>query len=175
MSDARIGGYTSALFSIARAEGNLAEVEDEIFRIARSMEGSDELRNALADPLIPPAKRQAIVEDLLGGKATTTTTSFVSMLVAADRSKDLPAIAKQLVQRTAVDRSQVVTEIRSAVPLSDDQRARLSAALSKATGKDIAVKVVVDPSLRGGVVAQVGDTVIDGSIATRLAQLKSRL
>jgi F-type H+-transporting ATPase subunit delta len=173
--DARIGGYASALFSIARAEGHLSEVEDEMFRFARALESSDELRSTLSDSLIPPAKRQAIVEDLLGDKTTTTTKSFVSMLVAAGRTRDIGGISDQLVRRTASDKSQTVTEIRSAVALSDDQRARLEAALSQATGKSVAVKVIVDPSLRGGVVAQVGDVVIDGSISTRLAQLKSRL
>ncbi|MEZ5249291.1 MAG: F0F1 ATP synthase subunit delta [Ilumatobacteraceae bacterium] len=74
VSDNRIDGYARALFEIARAEGTIDEVEDELFRFARSYESSDELRNALTDEQIPAAKRQAIVEDLLGGKATSTTT-----------------------------------------------------------------------------------------------------
>ena len=73
MSDARIQGYARALFEVARAEGSLDEVEDELFRFARSFESSDELRNALTDEQIPAEKRQAIIEDLLGGKATATT------------------------------------------------------------------------------------------------------
>ena len=91
MSDARIEGYAKALFEIARAEGTLDEVEDELFRFARSYESSDALRNALTDEQIP-AKRQAIVEDLLGGKATATTTQLVSMVVGSGRGSDLPAI-----------------------------------------------------------------------------------
>jgi F0F1-type ATP synthase delta subunit len=64
MSDPRIEGYAKALFEIARAEDSLDEVEDELFRFARSYESSDALRNALTDDMIPAAKRQAIVEDL---------------------------------------------------------------------------------------------------------------
>ena len=67
MSDARIQGYSRALFEIARAEGTLDEVEDELFRFARSYESSEELRTALTDDQVPAEKRQAIVEDLLGG------------------------------------------------------------------------------------------------------------
>ncbi len=175
MSDARIDGYARALFEVARAEGTLDEVEDELFRFARSYESSDELRNALTDELVPAAKRQAIVEDLLGGKATPTTTQLISMVVGSGRGRDLPAIIDKLVRRAANSKNLEVAEVRSAVALTDDQQARLKAALANATGKQVTLKVVVDPSVVGGIVATVGDTVIDGSVRTRVDQLKSRL
>lgn len=175
MSDARIDGYARALFEIARAEGTLDEVEDELFRFARSFEASDELRSALTDDLIPAAKRQAIVEDLLGGKATATTTQLVSMVVGSGRGRDLPAIIDRLVARAASSKQLEVAEVRSAVALTDDQQARLKAALANATGKQVNLKVIVDSSVVGGIVATVGDTVIDGSVRTRVEQLKSRL
>ena len=163
MSDARIQGYARALFEIARAEGTLDEVEDELFRFARSYESSEELRNALTDDQVPAEKRQAIVEDLLGGKATSTTTQLVSMVV------------DQLVERAAGSKFLTVAEVRTAVALSDDQQARLKAALENATGMSINLKAVVDPSVIGGVVATIGDTVIDDTVRTRIDQLKSRL
>ncbi len=175
MSDARIDGYARALFEVARAEGTLDEVEDELFRFARSFESSDELRTALTNELVPAAKRQAIVEDLLGGKATSTTTQLISMVVGSGRGRDLPAIIDRLVQRAANSKNLEVAEVRSAVALTDDQQARLTAALANATGKQVTLKVVVDPSIIGGIVATVGDTVIDGSVRTRVDQLKSRL
>ena len=135
MSDARIQGYARALFEIARAEGTLDEVEDELFRFARSYESSEELRNALTDDLVPPEKRQAIVEDLLGGKATSTTTQLVSMVVGSGRGRDLLAIVDQLVRRAAGSKDLDVAEVRTAIALSDDQQARLKAALENATGK----------------------------------------
>ena len=85
MSDSRIEGYARGLFEIARAEGTIDEVEDELFRFARSYESSEELRNALSDEQIPASKRQAIVEDLLGGKVTSTTTQLISMVVGSGR------------------------------------------------------------------------------------------
>jgi F-type H+-transporting ATPase subunit delta len=175
MSDARIEGYARALFEIARAEGTLDEVEDELFRFARSYESSDSLRSALTDDMVPAAKRQAIIEDLLGGKATSTTTQLVSMVVGSGRGRDLPAIIDNLVERAASSKSLAVAEVRTAVPLNSDQQARLTAALANATGKQVTLKTIVDPSIIGGVVATVGDTVIDGSVRTRVEQLKSRL
>ena len=174
-NDARIDGYARGLFELAKAEGTLDEVEDELFRFARSYESSDELRNALSDDQIPPAKRQAIVEDLLGGKATPTTVQLISMVVGSGHGRDLPAIVDRMVQRAAASKDREVAEVRSAVELTAEQTERLEAALANATGKSVSVKVVVDPAVIGGLVATVGDTVIDGTVRTRLDQLKSRL
>ena len=175
MSDQRIDGYARALFEIARAEGTIDEVEDELFRFGRSFESSDVLRNALTDEMIPAGKRQAIVEDLLGGKATDTTTQLVSMVVGSGRGRDLPAIIEKLVDRASASKSLEVAEVHSAVALTEDQQDRLKAALTNATGKQLNLKVIVDPSILGGIVATVGDTVIDGSVRTRVDQLKNRL
>jgi len=171
----RIDGYASALFEVARAEGNLDEVEDELFRFARALEASDELRNALTDELVPAERRQAIVEDILGKRASSTTTALVSFVVGAGRGRDLPAIIAKLVDRAAAEKDRTLAEVRSAVPLTDDQQRRLAAALANATGKQVEVKVVVDPSILGGAVATVGDAIIDGTVRTRLDQIKSLL
>jgi len=153
MSDSRIEGYARGLFEIARAEGTIDEVEDELFRFARTY----------------------IIEDLLGGKATPTTLQLISMVVGSGRARDLPAIVDKLVARASAAKNLEVAEVRTAVPLTPDQETRLAAALANATGKEVNLKVVVDPSVLGGIVATVGDTVIDGTVRTRIEQLKSRL
>src|SRR4051794_10749448 len=173
--DARIDGYANALFEVARVEGSLAEVEDELFRFARTLEGNDQLRETLTDPAIPSERRLGVVEDLLGPKASPVTTALVPFVVAIGRARDLPAIIDRLVQRAAASKSRVVANVRSAVPLSDDQRDRLAQALGKATGKQVEVKVVVDPDVLGGIVAEVGDTVIDGTVRSRLEQLRAAI
>ncbi len=172
-SDERILAYAAALFAVARSEGDLADVEDELFRFARLLESNDDLRTTLTDASLPVSRRQQIVEDLLGGKANPITTALVSMVVGAGRSRDLPAIINELVRISAAEGNKELAEVRSAVALTDDQKARLAEALGKATGKQVELKVVLDPTVLGGVVAQVGDTVIDGSIKTRLEQLKT--
>ena len=172
-SDARIEAYAEAIFEVARAEGSIDEVEDELFRFARALEGSDELRTALTDPHIPASRRQQIVEDLLGPRATSTTTALVSMVVGVGRGRDLPAIIDSLVQKSAASHNKEVAEVRSVMELNAQQLRRITEAIQKATGKQVEVKVVIDPTILGGVVTTVGDTVIDGSVRTRLEQLKN--
>ena len=171
MTDDRTHAYAEALLAVARSEGNLAEVEDELFRFARVLEGSDELRTTLTDAQLPASRRQQIVEDLLGERADRITTALVSMVVGAGRARDLPAIIDELVKLSAASGNKEVAEVRSAVELTDDQKQRLVAALQAKTGKQVELKVIIDPTVLGGLVAQVGDTVIDGSVKTRLQQL----
>ena len=103
------------------------------------------------------------------------TLNLVSMLVGAGRGNHIGPISDELVRQAAETRGQAVAEVRSAVSLNDDQRDRLRSALSNATGMNIDIVVVVDPDILGGVVAQVGDTVFDGSVRTRLEKMKERL
>lgn len=168
----RIESYAEALFNVAKSEGNLAEVEDELFRFGRALDGHEELRDKLTDPRIPAAVRQQVVEDLLGDRATDTTVSLISMVVGTGRARDLPKIIDELVEMSAAESNKVVAEVRSAIDLSADQRERLATALNAATGKTVEMKVIVDPSVMGGIVTQIGDTVIDGTVRSRLAQLR---
>ncbi len=172
MADDRITHSAEAALAVGEAEGLTSEVEDELFRFARALEGSDELRMTLTDPAIPVARRQQIVEDLLGGPATRATTALVSMVVAAGRAADLPRIADRMVQLGAERRERAVAEVRSVVDLTPDQRSRLAAALEQATGRDIELRVVVDDTLMGGLLVQIDDEVIDGTIRTQLKQLR---
>lgn len=175
MSNATIEAYARALFEIAQAEGNIDAVENELFRMARAFESNEQLRSTLTDTTIPADRRQGVVEQLLGGKASNTTTQLVSLVVGNGRSKDLPAIIDTLVKRASSEKKLEVAEVRSAIALTDDQQKRLSAALTKATGKQVNLKVVIDPTVMGGLVATVGDEVIDDTVRTRLEQLKSRI
>ena len=172
MTDSRINAYADAALAIASAEGNVAEVTDELFRLGRVVLANDELRTTLTDAHLPVERRAQIVEDLLDGKASATTVAFTSMVVAAGRAADLPKIADQVVARSAESTGETVAEVRSAVPLTDDQLTRLTAALSAKTNKAVTVRNIVDPSVMGGVVTQIGDSVIDGSVRTRLNQLR---
>jgi F-type H+-transporting ATPase subunit delta len=168
----RNDAYATALFEVARAEGNLERVEAELYQMARAIESSDELRSKLTDQSLPVELRQGIVEDLLGDRAQPVTKALVSFVVGSGRARDLPKIIDLLVRRSAEERAEVVADIRSAIPLDDDQQARLAEALGRRTGQKVSVKVNVDPSILGGIVATIGDTVIDGSVRRRLDQLK---
>jgi F-type H+-transporting ATPase subunit delta len=171
----RIEAYADAMFEVAGAEGTIDEVEDELFRFARALERSDPLREALSDPHIPASRRQQIVEDLLGSQATSVTVALISMVVGIGRGQDLPAIIDSLVKKSAESHDRAVAEVRSTVDLTDKQRRRLAQAIEKAIGKKVEVKVIIDETILGGVVTTIGDTVIDGSVRTRLEQLKNAI
>ena len=164
--------YADAFYAIVLAEGNANEIQDELFRFSQAVEGNDALRDTLSDPHIPAARRQQIVEDLLGAQAFPATVALVSMVVAAGRSRDLPVIVGHLLDKTASLTSSVIAEVRSAVDLNQDQKDRLAAAIKRSTGQDVDIVVIIDPTVLGGVVTQIGDTVIDGTVRHRLAQLK---
>jgi F-type H+-transporting ATPase subunit delta len=174
MSEARIEAYARALADIAAAEGNLDAVEKELYVVARAIESNESLRATLTDESIPASRRQAVVEALVGS-ASNTTAQLIGLVIGAGRGRDLPAIIDKIVKRASNAQNKEVAEVRSAVALSADQRSRLTAALERATGKSVNLKVVVDPSVLGGLIATVGDEVIDGSVRTRLDQVKSRL
>ena len=174
-ADQRIDGYAAAIFEVAKAEGELERVGDELFRIARAFESSSELRAALTDPRLPLERKQGIVDDLLGGKTSSLAVNLVNFVVGVGMTSDLPAIADRLAERAAAERNKVLAEVRTAVELDDETIGRLGESLSRATGKDVEVKTVVDPSIVGGIVAKVGDIVIDGSLSNRMQELRETL
>src|SRR5207237_3827480 len=122
---------------VAKAEGSLEAVENELFQFAQVFQGSDQLRDKLTDQSLPAEKRQAIVEDLLGQKASPLTVSLVSFVVGSGRAGELPEIIGRLVERAAAEREHEVAEVRSRIPLDEEQRRRLTEALERATGKKI--------------------------------------
>ena len=172
MSDEKIQGYAQAILAVASAESNGAQIEDEIYRFSQVLQSSEELKSTLSDASIPSARRQQIVEDLLDGQATQTTVALVSMIVAAGMGSDIKAIADKVVGLGAESRDKAVAEVYSVVDLSSDQQHRLAAALKSATGKDVEMKIIIDESVMGGLLVQIEDEVIDGTVRTRLKQLR---
>ncbi|MGB7860545.1 MAG: ATP synthase F1 subunit delta [Acidimicrobiia bacterium] len=168
----RIAGYAKGIFELARAEGELERVETELFSIAQALEGSAELRATLTDPQLPMDRKQAIADELLGGRASGLTVGVVQLMIGQGRASDLPAIANAVVETAAASRDKAVAEVRAAIPLDQATVDRLAAALGRATGKVVEVKVIVDETVIGGISARVGDTVIDGSLARRVDSLR---
>ena len=171
----RVRGYATAVVAVADAEGVLDRVSDELFAFARAVDQDPKLRDALTDRALPLENRRAVIRDILGGRANDVTVSLVSFIVESGRVRDLGKIADGVAALAAEQQQQQFAEVRSAVALTDAQRQRLEAALSRATGRTIEAKVVVDPTLVGGVIARVGDLVFDGSIASRLEDAKQAL
>jgi len=170
-----ISGYAQAMFAVARAEDALPAVEDELYAFGKALEQHTELRESLTDAALPAENKKAVVQDLLGDRANPVTVNLVGFVIDAGRARALPKIVDELARMAAEERQHALAEVRSAVDLSAAQRERLASALSRATGRQVDVKVVVDPTVVGGVVARVGDEVFDGSIASRLEEARQAL
>ena len=175
MAGDAVTGYARALYAAAEAEGALPKVEAELYDFAKALEARTDLREALTDAAVPAERRTAVVAELLSERAHPTTVALVNFVIEAGRARDLTRIVEELSRVAAEERQHVVAEVRSAVPLDEARRSQLEGALSRATGRTVEVRVVVDPAVVGGAVARVGDEVFDGSIATRLREAKQQL
>jgi F-type H+-transporting ATPase subunit delta len=174
-SNRLIEGYARGLFAVAEAEGSLEEVEDQLYRFGKAVEAEPKLREALTDPKLPADRKKEVLRDLLGKKASPHTLNLLGFLIDQGRTKDLGRIIAAVTKVGAERRRHSVAEIRTAVPLDARQRDRLTKALAEATGKELELKVLVDPSVIGGVVARVGDQVFDGTVRRKLEMAREHL
>lgn len=170
-----IRGYATALFQIAEAEDALERVTDELFRFAKAVEQNHELRSALTDIAVPAERKRAVVEDLLGDRASPLTLNVLEFVVSQGRARELHEIVSSLVDLASEAREKVMAEVRLAVEVDDELKQRIAEALGRATGKHVDVKVLVDPSVVGGIYAKVGDQVIDATVRRRLQDLREHL
>jgi F-type H+-transporting ATPase subunit delta len=168
-------GYARALLAVADAEGVLPAVEDELYAFGKALETNTELREALTDAALPSENKKAVVRDVVGERANPLTVALLGFVIDAGRAREIPRIVEDLARLASAEREHTLAEVRVAVQLSEEQRRRLAEALSRATGRQVDVKVVVDPSVVGGAIARVGDEVFDGSIASRLEDAKQAL
>lgn len=164
------------LAEVARAdvEGRLDDVEDELFRFGRIVESRPELRTALVDQAIPTERKVELVRGLLAGKATESTTRLVAEVVAHPRGRAPERAIAHLGKAVSDRRRRLVAIVRSAVALDAGEKDRLARALAGIYGHEVQIKAEVDPSVLGGLTVQVGDEVVDGTIAGRLDRLKRR-
>jgi F-type H+-transporting ATPase subunit delta len=156
-----------AQLRLAEREGNLEETEDELFRFARLVEATPGVRDALSDRGIAVAGRRQLVEDLFAGRATPTTLVLAQRAVAA-RERTFAHTMEGFVTLAAEQKNRVVATVRVARPLDPDQRARLQASLSRQVGRDVSIQEVLDPGVLGGIRVDLGDEVIEGTVASRL-------
>jgi F-type H+-transporting ATPase subunit delta len=171
----RIPGYVEALLAVTRAEGNTEVVQRELVTFADAVRANDELRSTLSDPLLPPTVKEQIINDLLSGRASNTTRAILGLIIASGHGGDLTEIVDSFASSAAFERGRRIAMVRTAVPLSDDQRVQLAEAVGQAIGAPVELQVTVDPSVVGGAVTTIGDTVIDGSIRSRLNKMRDLL
>jgi F-type H+-transporting ATPase subunit delta len=171
----RIAGYSQALLESIDETGGLEQVEGELFRFARIVESDLRLRRVLSGVGSDSRQRKLLVTALLSGKANEITLTIAEFAASTDRLRDFVEVLDSVVARAARLRHRKVAVVQSATELTEDQMDQISAALSRAVGSDVEMRTSVNPSLVGGVVAVVGDTVFDGSVRRRIEQLRVRL
>ncbi len=166
-------GYATAFLAVAKTEGVTAVVGNELATFSQAFESSAELQTTLTDANLAIDRRQMVIANLLGSKANKVTVNLLSMLVGAGRAKEIPLVVGAFLQGAAAVNDAQSGQVRSAYPLTDEQKAALSAAVIRKIGKQVSLTFVVDPTVLGGVITTVGDTVIDGTVKNRLEQLKA--
>ena len=159
-----------AAFTVAQNDGTLDATEEELFRFGRALDASSELQMALTDPAQSATVKAHIVRDLLNGRGTVATAQVLQYAVGHLHGRRIDAVMEALCALAAQQRQRVVAEVRVAAPLDEAQRARLQSLLSRIKGREVRLNVAVDPSVLGGVFVQIGDEVIDGTVATRMEQ-----
>jgi F-type H+-transporting ATPase subunit delta len=159
----------------AAAAGHADDVEDELFRFGRIVESRPQLREALSNPALPDANKVSLVSALLTGKATAETIRLITQLALHPRGRAPEATIAEYGDIAASRRNRLVARVTAAISLSDAECDRLRAALAQIYGHDVHLEVEVDEQIVGGIVVQVGDEVLDGSIIGRLAEARQRL
>ncbi len=164
-----------AVVAGAEVTGVVEQVEAELFRFERTLAADRELLAALSDRSAEVGRRAQLVTDLVGHRALPATVTLVQRVVGAPRGRGLGPALQAYGRLAAQRRSQLVAVAKVAQPLLAEHRSRLIAALAAIYGKAIALQVDVDPTVLGGIRIEIGDEVLDGSIANKLAELDRRL
>jgi F-type H+-transporting ATPase subunit delta len=167
-----LDGYAAGLLAIGQAEGGGEPLANELFAIGRAIDRSEELRDAITNIQIPVERKQNLLAQVLSSRASSMSIALVNMLVGAGKARDLTEIGRLMIEKAAASQELTVAEVRSAIELDAATISRLEAKLAAATGKRIKANVIVDTSVVGGLVAKVGDTVFDGSVRSRLQELR---
>jgi F-type H+-transporting ATPase subunit delta len=168
--------YARALFGIGVQQGNFEALGKELASLAELYAESRELRQTLENPVFKQSQKRAIVEGILPRVATNRLVhNFALMLVERGRIGALPLIARAFQELTDAQLGRVRAVVTSAKPLDGKTEGDILRALERRTGKKVLMKTEIDPTLIGGVIARVGDLVLDGSLRTRLASVGNRI
>jgi F-type H+-transporting ATPase subunit delta len=170
----RVGGYATAIHEDL-ATSELEELEDSLFRFARIVASTPELRAALVDRDLAPSARQALVTQLLEGKVHPSALLLIRYVVVGGRARDIVGTLDWLVEQTAKARGWRIARVRAAAPIYEAQRGELSDSLTSLAGAPVELQVVIDEALLSGAVIQIGDLQVDASARGRIDALREHL
>lgn len=165
--------YGRALFSLAKEQNNLAQVEKDLVSILSVWDESEALRHIADSPIIAPAEMNKAVQEILSKlQAGKPLQELCTLLVERRRLRLLPKIG--VVYRALVEkeRGEVSARVISAVKLNDNQRQEIASTLTKNLKKTVKIETVVDPSIKGGVIVRIGSMMFDDSVKSKLEALR---
>ena len=168
--------YARAIFGLGEGAQAHAKLLEEVRALSSEIAGSEELGRVLLAPLHPRAERKAVLRELgtrLGLSAEVRVTS--ELLVDEHRLAILPAVCDELARLVDAEAGRIAARVVTARPLDAAAQQEIRAALARRVGAEVVVDFAVDPELIGGVVARIGDVLLDGSIRTQLEQLGETL
>lgn len=166
--------YAEAIFEIAREHNTIDRTLDDVQGIA-SLFSKRKLAYLLNEPKIPVQRKENAIRQALASKVLPTSLNLALLVVQRELVEAMPNIARELAQLVLDYKNQAVAEVTTAAPMDEQQLKQVRQALEHMTGKTILMQTKVQPEILGGVIARVGDQVIDGSIRHRLAALKQQL
>lgn len=169
----RLGAET--LLAAAELAGELAEVEDELFRFGQIVDGNPELAAAVGDVTVDPARRIELVRTLLTGKAKATTIRLAELAVQGFGGRAVGPALSRLVELAAARRDRQIAYVTVAAPLTEDEERRLGARLAEMYGREVTVKWTVDPAVLGGMSVLIGSHLYDGTVRRRLTDTRKAL
>lgn len=166
--------YAAALLRMTDQEGTTEEVEQMLLALKDAYLADKPFRSILSQPRVPKSFKKSILRKAFEGRAKPSFLDFLTLLIDKNRQDIIPDIADMFDRLADSSKGVIRVLVRSWRPLLDPHRATLEAKLTRLTGKKIALEAQTDPSLKGGLLVMVGDTVIDGSVAQRLKVLGER-
>jgi F-type H+-transporting ATPase subunit delta len=170
----RVGGYATAVFEDLSVT-ELETLEDELFRFARIVDSTQDLRFALGDRDLPTTVRKGVVDELLAGKVHPATLRLADYAIVGGRPRDVAGTLDWLAEQVAIARGWRVARVRSGQPVEAEERGHLSDTLSRLAGSPVELQVTVDPVLLAGVSVQIGDLQLDATARGRLERLREHV
>jgi F-type H+-transporting ATPase subunit delta len=166
--------YARALMATVTDSGQVDATSRDLESIGSTLKASRDLRLLLASPVVTPVKKTKIIRGLFGGKVGAHTLAFLGLLIEKHREGHLSEIVEQFGQLHDEAEGIMTVEVKSAVELPAPQRETLHKEMERLTGKKVRLQFSIEPSIRGGLVVRVGDTVRDASVQRQLEILRTR-
>jgi len=168
--------YAKALFAVGKEDGAIEQYSEALGVMASLYDQVPPLSDALTNPMYPVDVRVRVVQDLMKAmSASPVISNFMTLLVQKKRAAALPEIAQAFQDLVNADKNICRGTVISAIELSSELKSKVARTLTSLTGKQVDLTSVVDPSIIGGIIAKVGDLVLDGSIKSQLEGLKESI